>query len=202
MVRVGVSADNVGLRLDDHGRAVAASIGGWAVLLDQHRVVNLAVEREAHGVAVGGEAVRGELDLVFDARGHVEHELARSRHVAVAYRVRDHELRVGVERGPGPDGADARLAFHRTRDVAVLGVAKTPDLIALDPLAPEAAERLVLVIRARLAQVPNELQDRALGDARHAADRANRAALDESGDDLAAGFQVQAVHGVQSSAHA
>jgi hypothetical protein len=52
----------------------------------------------------------------------------------------------------------------------------------------------VVVLRARLAQLDEELEHRALGDARSADDGADRHALDEEPNDLSAAGGVEDVH--------
>jgi hypothetical protein len=67
--------------------------------------------------------------------------------------------------------------------VASLGVAERPNLVALDRLARQPAQRPVLVLRARGAQVHEQLRDRVLRRARDPDGRADAVALDQMPQD-------------------
>jgi hypothetical protein len=68
----------------------------------------------------------------------------------------DDQLRVRVERRPRPDVAPTLRLFVGL-DVPFLRADKRPDFIALDALGPDAADRLVLILRARLAKFDQQL---------------------------------------------
>jgi hypothetical protein len=92
---------------------------------------------------------------------------------------RDHQFAVGVDRGPSPDIAVAKLTLLVGRDVLRLGIAEGPNLIALNPLAGDAANMLIVVLLAGRTDVHQQFGDRVLCHASYAAGCADRATLDQ-----------------------
>lgn len=58
---------------------------------------------------------------------------------------RHHQLRVGINRGEGPD-----VALARVLGLPLLRAHERPDLVRLDPLAGQIPEPDVLITRAEL----------------------------------------------------
>jgi hypothetical protein len=79
-------------------------------------------------------------------------------------------------------------------DVLLLGVAERPDLVALDDLARQIAQGVVLVVRARFPEIDQQLDDRVFRRAGHAHRAADRHALDQAADDLRPLLSRQPVH--------
>src|SRR5581483_8151820 len=89
-------------------------------------------------------AVSGELHAIREATGQILDENFCRRDPATPDHPRADELRVGIERGPRPYVAVAEHALLVLRHVALFRITETPNLIALDALAREIAESLVL----------------------------------------------------------
>ena len=79
-------------------------------------------------------------------------------------------------------------------NVLLLGVPERPNLVALYPLARQACEGGVLVLRARLAQVNQQLGDDVRRPAGHADGGADAHALHQAADDLGQLLGAQPVH--------
>jgi hypothetical protein len=94
------------------------------------------------------------------------------------------QLGVRAERRPRLDITKTRLLLEPLRNVLLLRVAEGPDFVALNPLAGQAAQGLVLVSLAGRAQVHEELEDSPLGNSGHADCGTDAIALDKGGDDL------------------
>jgi hypothetical protein len=68
-----------------------------------------------------------------------------------------HELDVRVNRGPRPGIADSRLAAAFFRDALGLHDDRGPNLVALDAAGGKVVQDFVLIGRARLAKLHQEL---------------------------------------------
>lgn len=66
--------------------------------------------------------------------------------------------------------------------VLVFAVAEIPDFIALDSLASDVAQHLVLVFKARLASFFEQARDGVLGNARDPHGGADRIAFEQASD--------------------
>lgn len=126
--------------------------------------------------------------------GQVVDEVEGRARIALGDQPRGHDLAVAAERHPRPHVAETEGALLVGRDVLLFGVAKAPNLVALNPLAGEPAQRLILVIGARGSEVHQELEHGPLVHVHHAAGGADGVAFHESGDDLSAAAAVQSVH--------
>lgn len=196
VLRFGVALDRLLPRAGALGRAVAAlgALGSGAVQLDQHRVIDIAAERALDRVEVSLVAVAGELHAVRQPLRQIIHERDGVVAVPAADKVGGDDLRIGVDRGPGPDVAIGQIQPLGASDVLLLGRDEGPDLIDLDALRRQAAHVLVVVGRARLAGIFQELGDRVLAGAGNASDRADRATLAEKVQDARAVFGRELVH--------
>jgi len=81
-----------------------------------------------------------------------------------------------------------------SRNVLVLGVAELSNLVALDVLASEIAHRLVLIFRARFAQISKQLLNSVQRYASHAHGAPKRVSFDKGGDNLRSLFYRWTVH--------
>jgi hypothetical protein len=80
------------------------------------------------------------------------------------------------------------------RNVLRLGIAKAPNLIALNPLAGEIAKNAILIIRAFAPKIDKQFHDGRAMHARHAGDGAEGITLDQRGDNLLPFLGAQLVH--------
>ena len=112
---------------------------------------------------------------------YVGHERVRVRVIPGTDEPRDHELRVGIQRGVGPDVALAVL-----RGVLRLRPNERPNLVGLDPLGLEVAKHYVLIGLAELADLHEQLEDGGLCCARQASGRPDGVACAERPDDVGA----------------
>ena len=181
---VRLTLDRRGNRRLADSRAVARfRLARIAVDLHELRVVDVRAERILDRAGVDVQAVRGELHAAFEPVGQVMHQVIGRLAVTGADEPRDDELRVGINARPGPRIASIGRGALRLLDVRLFRVAERPDLIDLDALRPNAPDRFVVVGRAGLASVDEELGDRVDRCARDAANRSHRRALDEQVDD-------------------
>jgi hypothetical protein len=112
----------------------------------------------------------------------------------VADEIGDHELGVGVQRGPCPDIASASGSRLGGLHVALFGVAEAPDFIALHPLRFNAQDLFVMQGEAGFPSVIQELGHGIDAHAHDAGDRPHRRSLAEHVEDLGAGLGGQFVH--------
>ncbi len=85
-------------------------------------------------------------------------------------------------------------------NVLCFRVAEGQNLVALDPLAGEVAEYVVLVLGTRCTEVHEEFGDRVLGCAADPLDGAETHSFDETTDDLRPFFFSQPVYRVAPQA--
>ena len=120
-------------------------------------------------------AVRGELDAVGKAGAQIVHQLDCAVAAATANEIGHGQLRVGVDRGPGPHVAGPFRRGLRGRDVLLLGVAERPNLVALDAARLHIVHRFVVNREAGFPRLDEQLRNRVDRHVRHAADRKERA---------------------------
>lgn len=181
------------------GRAVAllgarAPIGRLAVKLHQHGVVHGALKSSGDGIQVDAVAVRRELHPAIDPEPKIVHEEVGALGVAVADKVAHDQLRIAIERGPRPNRSSRVRRVFGGRNVLRLGVAKTPNLVALDALRLYSDDGVEMVDRTRFAGINEQLRHGVDRDADNALDGAHRAALAEHREDLDALSKRQLVH--------
>lgn len=127
---------------------------GFAVDFDQHSIVNFIPKRFPDGRQVGPESVRGELHTHCKALAKVLDEGVGCIRIPAIYPVRNDQLGIRINRGPGPNITKAELPLEFSGDIGFLGIAERPNLITLNPLAGQVAEVLVVVFGARSARYP------------------------------------------------
>jgi hypothetical protein len=119
-----------------------------------------------------------------EPRGKVVDEGGCRRPVTAPYGPRGNELGVGINRDPRPHVPDgANHALHPLGHVLGLGVDEGPNLVALNPLHLEIAERLILEPLTCGAHVQQELGDGVDGHVGHAAGGAEAVALHQHPED-------------------
>src|SRR5262245_5438528 len=120
-------------------------------------MVNLTrTEDVDHGFEVLREAIRGELDALRDPALQVADDRIGRVLTAVTHDPRDHQLRVGIERGPGPDRAETLFALQRGRNVLLLRIAEGPDLIGLHAHGGEVPDDRIMEAEAGFADFAQE----------------------------------------------
>ncbi len=114
--------------------------------------------------------------------------------VPAIHAVADHQLGVGINRGPGPHIAYAELAAHICGNILVLRVAERPDFVALDTLGFDHHHTLIVEPLACRTYIGQKLENRALVAAGHPAGRANAVALNQAAKNLCAFLSSKAIH--------
>ncbi len=114
--------------------------------------------------------------------------------IAVADVERRNELGVRVNCQPSPAIPGALWRGLGRLDVLRLGIDESPNLIDLEALATQVAQRPVLVVAECLAGIFQQLNNRVLAGAGCAADGPDRHALDHQAKDLSASGAGEFVH--------
>lgn len=139
-------------------------------------------------------SIAGELDAV----GQPAPQIVQERHSAVRIAAGDQpanqHLRVGAECRPGPGIARARRRGLSFANIVVLGVDERPDLIDLHPLARKVPQRAVLIGRAGVARIDQQLSHGVLAGACKPRHSAHGLPLTQQVEDLGAVFAGQLVH--------
>src|SRR5260370_5680382 len=165
-----------------------------AVQLDQHRVVNLRPKSYLNGGQISSVAVCSQLNAVGDTRSQIVHEVLRVPRIASANAPARNNLGVSAESRPRPDIAIAKLAAQIGGNVLFFRVAERPNLIALDSLAWQIAQGLVLIFRARLSNPRQQLNNGVFRYSRHSHRSANRVSFDKSRNHCNLPFHWEVVH--------
>src|SRR5258708_40347710 len=129
-------------------------------------------------------AVRRQLDAIGQARSNVPHEQLSEVSITRADKPRDDELRVRIQRRPGPHVADVWVFFPLFGDVPFLATDERPNLIALDSSASQVATDAALILGTSAANLDKQLGDGVLRNASHSDRRTDRASLNKSLYDL------------------
>lgn len=133
---------------------------------------------------VGLVAVCRDLNALLETAGKVSHEHLGGTQVAGRNKSARYELSIRTNSCPRPHIAIPELTPPVLRDVLLLGIAKAPNLVALNPLAGQITQVGVLVRRTRLAYVGQEFEDGRLGHAHHALGGPNGVPLHQGANDL------------------
>lgn len=166
----------------------------WAVQFDQHRIINVHPKRKLNGSQINVVAVRGELHAIGESRSQIVHEVLRVPRGAASNAPARNQLGVSIQRCPRPNVSIAELSALVGWYVLILRVAKAPNLVALNSLARQIAERSVLIFRTCAAKVGEQLNNCVLRNARHSHGGANRIAFYEGRKYLNLAFNWEAVH--------
>jgi hypothetical protein len=154
-------------------------LGMVAVDLDELRVVDSARERVNHGPQIHLVAVGGQLDSIRETTGNVFKELGSAPRIPPSNKPTDGQPRVSFDGDKGPDiSADLALG-PLLRHVLLLAAHERRDLIDLNRLGWDVAERPRLILGARPRHFRQEPEDGAFRHASRARSGANRAHLDQ-----------------------
>ena len=153
-------------------------------MLDQHGVIDRRTECAFNCFQVWPVAIGCQLDAGCQPGGHVLHEVVGVFGVPVANRPRHHQLRVGVDRGPGPTIASIRRSGFGSPNVLGLAVDETPNFIALNPLGTDVLDRLVVERFAGRASIRQDFRHGVDRHIRHSSDGPHGRSLAKHGEDL------------------
>lgn len=194
-VGIWVAEHNITPRAQADARAVFSLAQILAVELHQHSIIDgRGKESGFDRDDIGAKPVRRKLDSVRESRLKVAHEIVGALCAAIPRNIpARNQLRVGVDGNPRPNVARAGV-LKIGGNVALLGVAKAPNFIALDSLAGEAPENPVGEFFARLSKLNSETLDSFLGDASDSYGCADAVALDKAGKHSAAIFVLEPIH--------
>jgi len=110
-------------------------------------------------------AVAGELHTIDQPFRQIGNEHLGRIAIAITDQPRRNQLRVSVDRNPGPQITSFDRRALGRGDVALLAVIEAPDFVYLKLLARQVAEDRVLVLRERLPTIFQQLENRRLADA-------------------------------------
>lgn len=182
---VWTARDDCRLRPDAlRGTVAGFRLPIFAVQFHECSVINIASERALYRVQINAVSVGCKLNAARQSARKIGNERPGVTCAASADQPRNGQFRVGINRRPSPDVADAKLSAHICGHVLFLRIAERPDFVALNAARFHAAHRAVMVLGASAAHVGKEPSDRALRCSRHAASGANGIALDEGRDYL------------------
>lgn len=133
----------------------AVTAGRHAVMFFQHRVVNVDTEGVVNGIQVNLMSIGRQLHAVRQTVRNIFHEVIGGRGGSRTDSVSGDQFRVGIDSSPCP--AVAPLAALRFWDVLLFRANERPNFITLNPLGLQAANRGVVMRRARGAQVAQQL---------------------------------------------
>ena len=119
-----------------------------AVQLHQHGIVNVATESALNCLKVCLVAVAGELDAIGKARAKVVHQAHGAVAVAPANEIRNDQLRVGLNRRPGPSIAIGQVLPFRRCNVLLFRIGERPNFVHLNPSCLHVADRVIMEIGA------------------------------------------------------
>ena len=173
--------------------ALAARLA--AVELHQHPVIDIRAECFLNGAQIRLVAIRGQLNPVRQPTAKIVHQHQGELRITAPDHVRDQQLAVGFDRGPGPAIADRRIAgAFAGRRVLLLGVNEAPNLVALDAARLHTAHVLVVVFERSFAGLAQQLVHCVDGAADRPLDRPHGHALTQEREDLGALGEGQLVH--------
>lgn len=181
---------------------VVFNASGTAIHFDQHGVVNLTAERICDGRKIRFVTIRGDLDSVYKSALEIVNELISRTRISRANVPASNKLSLRTNRRPRPDAPVSILVDLVFWQIGVLGIAETPNLIALNLGARQIPQVFILILRTRPARI-NEQFDHTI-DCRvhHARCSADTVALDKAAEYLNPFFCVQFVHGCSMLARA
>jgi hypothetical protein len=176
-------------------RAVAArGMRSLAVELDQLGVVNIGTETGLDRFKIGPVPVARDLDSVREPLREIADKFDGGCAAPIADAPGRNQFRIGADRNPRPNVAGSLRGCLGEHDVALLGIDKAPNLIKLDALAGQVAERLILIGGTRLARIDRQFVDGIDRNVCDAARGTKAHAFDEAIEDFGALGDRQPVH--------
>lgn len=196
MLHVGVALDPHFLRASAFSWAVATlgTLGSLAVGLHEHGIINVRAERAFDCLKVRLMAIAGELNAVREAIGKIGDKVVGALGIAAPDKPNRNQLRIGARGNPKPSVALFASGLKLRVRVLRLGADKAPNFVDLNALAFEVAKNAILIPRAGLAGVHDQLRNRRLADTREPGNSADRHALAKEMKDLGALGFGQLVH--------
>jgi len=195
MLRVRVPGTAEDLRSLYRCRAIPARwMRNLAVQLDELRVIDIGAEPGLDSFQICPMPVAGDLRAVRQPLGEIADKLGRGRAAPIPDAPGRHEFRIGANRNPSPNVAGRLRCGLGEHDIALFGVDKAPNLVELEPLAGQIAKHLVLIGRARLARINQQLVNRVDRNVGEPTGRAKAVAFNETIQDLGALRDRQPVH--------
>ena len=164
-----------------------------AINLLQHRVINLGTKGIFNSAQIGSVSVCGQLDAIGKATGQVVHELIGRTCVTATNEPTRHKFRFRVNRRPRPNIAMSHGLVLR-RGILFLAADKRPDFVALNPLALQIPQRLVLVFGTRTARVNQQFDDAVNRRIRQSGSGADTVSVNQTTEDLSPLFSTQLIH--------
>ncbi len=192
---IGPSCDCRGHRANALSGTVASlRFGIVPIELDQHRVVNVGAKCILDRLQIYAVAICGQLNAISKTAGQIVHKSLGGLRSPRAESERGNQFSIGINRNPRPNVSISELAAQLFRDILFLRVAELPNLVALNSLAGQVAERLVLIFRARLTNSCQQLKNGILSNPSHADGCANRITLNKGRNHLRLAFNWEVVH--------
>src|SRR5687768_9309834 len=149
MLRVGFANYAFFFATSANSRTIALlALGIVSVNLHKPGVIDIFTERLQNGLEVSSQTVRGKLNAIRKAGGHIRHERISGLRVAFAKSPARNQLSVGINCCPGPNIPRDLTLRNVRRDLLLLAVAEGPNLIDLHALAGQMSERPILIGRA------------------------------------------------------
>lgn len=195
--RFRVANDRLPFTADAVRRGVA-TVAAARVNLVEHPVVHVrADERLVHGLHVNRQLVSRQLNLAANAVADVAHDRVSVRRRSIADEPRDAKFGIRVDGCERPDIASFGIALKNRRtlfDCLAFGVAERPNLIDLNALARQPANRAVMELGTRSAQISEQFFNGHAGNAGNPRRGAKPVAFDQSLYNQRAAFAIQPVH--------
>lgn len=195
--RVRVANDRLALASDALRRRVT-SVATASINLVEHSIVNVCSdERLIDCAVVDRQLVSGQLDSTAHAVADIAHDRVGVGSRAIADQPRDAELGIRVDSRECPNISRFRVALKNRRalfDRFAFGVAERPNFIDLHALTGQVANRSVMKLCARGAQVAEQLFDGHAGNAGNPRRGTKPVAFDQSLYNQRTAFAIQPVH--------
>src|SRR5215472_15920205 len=147
MLRVWVPADYCKTCADAFGRTVVPLlfVSGSAIQLYQCGVIDLRTKRTFDSDRIRFVTVRCDLDSACNTRRQIIDECRGPSRIPQTAHVRNNQLGFSINSSPCPSIPYSKHIPFLIWNVLFLRVAKTPNLIALDTLCLDVANRPVVV---------------------------------------------------------
>jgi hypothetical protein len=139
------------------------------------RIVDVLAKRLHDGLEICCQPVRGKLNAIRKAGGHIGNKHVSGHRIALANGPRRNQLGICIDCRPGP--RIASTLGHTLGDVLLFAVAECPDLIDLKATAGEVPEGGILEFGTGRAEFHKAFIDGVPGDSGNPRRRAHRTAV-------------------------